>query len=145
MRYNRSADYVPLSNATILSRLLAAMHPPARFADATFSSYEAHTPSQAEALHIAQAFAERLRTPRPLTTRLRRMLGRQQRPEWQGLYFVGPAGTGKTHLLTAMYHALPPEVPCAFLHSSTLFRATTPPERHADAVADQYACCVLTR
>ncbi len=47
-------------------------------------------------------------------------------------------GTGKTHLLAAMYHALHPDVPCAFLHSSTLFRTTAPPDRYAAAVAERY-------
>jgi cell division protein ZapE len=54
---------------------------------------------------------------------------------------VGPVGTGKTHLIAAMYHALHPDVPCAFLHSSTLFRTTVPPVRYAEALADR--CDVL--
>jgi cell division protein ZapE len=55
----------------------------------------------------------------------------------QGLYLVGPVGTGKTHLLAATYHALTPEVPAAFLHASTLFRLTEHPTAFAARVADR--------
>ena len=112
-----------------------ASSPPVRFADATFDTYQATTPSQVQALDAAQAFAERLlRTRTSLTARIRRVIGGSA-PSSQGLYFVGPVGTGKTHLLAAMYHTLHPDVPCAFLHSSALFRTTAPPERFADDLA----------
>ena len=61
-----------------------------------------------------------------------------------GLYLVGPVGTGKTHLLASIYHALTdPETPgarpvsCAFTHSSDLFRSTLTPEAYADSIADR--------
>ena len=54
-----------------------------------------------------------------------------------GLYLVGPVGTGKTHLLASIYRALHPGVPCAFVHSSQLFRATERPEDYARALADR--------
>lgn len=120
-----------------------SMPPPARFADATFGTYEAGTPSQAEARDAARRFADRLRTRPSFTQWLRRLFGSRTRPDAHGLYFVGPVGTGKTHLLAAMYHALHPAVPCAFLHSSTLFRTTVPPDRYAAAVAARYEVLCL--
>ena len=59
-----------------------------------------------------------------------------------GLYLVGPVGTGKTHLLASIWHALvTPDggqsaVPCAYTHSSALFRAQETPEAYADRVAE---------
>ena len=116
---------------------------PERFQDATFESYEPQTPSQAEALHVARGFvAEQRRSP-SWTERIGRLLGIEKDGQPQGLYLVGPAGTGKTHLLAATYNALAPKVPCAFLHSSTLFRQTEPPNTFAHRLADQYAVCCL--
>lgn len=117
------------------------MTPPERFTGATFASYQPETPSQAAALQVARSFADQLRARPSLPERLRRLFTRSNAPDWQGLYFVGPVGTGKTHLIAAMYHALHPDVPCAFLHSSTLFRTTVPPARYASAIADR--CNVL--
>lgn len=108
--------------------------PPRRFATARFASYHAEAPSQADALEAAQAFVARLRAAYRPGRRLRRLLGRQA-PLPGGLYLVGPVGTGKTHLLVAMYHALHPGVPCAFLHASTFFRRTDTPEAFAAYVA----------
>jgi cell division protein ZapE len=115
---------------------------PERFRDATFDAYEPRTPSQAVALRAAQeAVARQRRTP-SWTERLRRWVGAaSSRPS--GLYLVGPAGTGKTHLLAATYHALTPAVSCAFLHSSTLFRQTEPPDTFAHRLADTHAVCCL--
>ena len=116
---------------------------PERFRDATFESYEPQMPSQAEACRVAQRFvAEQRRVP-SWTERLKHLLGTRNDDGPQGLYLVGPAGTGKTHLLAATYNALTPEVPCAFLHSSTLFRQTEPPDTFAHRLADQYAVCCL--
>lgn len=116
---------------------------PERFRDATFESYEPRTPSQVEALQGAQRFAAEQRRDPSWPERVRQFIGmgRDSRP--QGLYLVGPAGTGKTHLLAATYNALAPEVPCAFLHSSTLFRQTDPPQDFANRLADEYALCCL--
>ena len=116
---------------------------PERFRDATFERYEPQTPSQAEALRVARAFVEKLRRSPSWAERLGRLLGGADDRLPHGLYLVGPAGTGKTHLLAAMYNALAPEVPCAFLHSSTLFRQTEPPDAFARRVADRYAVCCL--
>jgi len=116
---------------------------PQRFQDATFESYEPQTPSQAEALRVAKSFvAEQCRSP-SWTERIKRFLGGGDEGRPQGLYLVGPAGTGKTHLLAAMYNAFVPDLPCAFLHSSTLFRQTEPPDAYAHRLADQYGVCCL--
>jgi len=116
---------------------------PERFRDATFESYEPQTPSQAEALQGAQRFAAERRRDPSWTERVRQFLGAGRDGRSQGLYLVGPAGTGKTHLMAATYNALAPEVPCAFLHSSTLFRQTDPPQDFANRLADEYALCCL--
>ncbi len=116
---------------------------PERFRDATFESYEPQTPSQAEALRVARAFVAELRRTPSWAERLRALLGAADERLPQGLYLVGPAGTGKTHLLAATCNALMPERACAFLHSSTLFRQTEPPDAFAHRLADQYAVCCL--
>jgi len=116
---------------------------PDRFRDATFEAYEPKTPDQAAALRAARSFvAEQRRTP-SWTERLRRLVGAGNGDRTRGLYLVGPAGTGKTHLLAAIYNALTPTVPCAFLHSSTLFRQTEPPAAFAHQLADAHAVCCL--
>ena len=122
------------------------MQPPRRFASATFDAYRAQEPSQTAALEEARAFVRRIRERQGLGSRLRRSLARWTgRPptSWRGLYLVGPVGTGKTHLLAAAYHALCPDVPCAFLHASQLFRATEPPEAFARRLAKRYRVLCL--
>lgn len=131
----------PPPHCAIASLLPASLAPPDRFAAATFKTYRPTTPSQSAAWRIARTFAEQLRPPNAFSDRLRRFFGASAAPDWHGLYFVGPVGTGKTHLIAAMYHALHPDVPCAFLHSSTLFRTTAPPPRYAEALAAR--CDVL--
>ena len=116
---------------------------PERFRDATFESYAPQMPSQAEALRVVQGFvAEQRRVP-SWTERIKGLLGMGGDGRSRGLYLVGPAGTGKTHLLAATYNALTPEIPCVFLHSSTLFRQTEPPDAFAHRLADEYAVCCL--
>ncbi|HLT46641.1 MAG TPA: AFG1/ZapE family ATPase [Rubricoccaceae bacterium] len=120
--------------------------PPERFRGASFASYRPQTPSQDRALQEARRFAERVRR-RHLQPRFLRWL----RPEDElgaGLYLVGPVGTGKTHLLAALYGALhgsgdAPQVPCAFVHSSALFRATARPEDYAKALAERFDVLLL--
>ncbi|MDX1420674.1 MAG: AFG1/ZapE family ATPase, partial [Rubricoccaceae bacterium] len=115
--------------------------PPARFHGASFAGYRPQTPSQDRALQEARRFAERVRR-RHGRPRLFRWL----RPDdglGAGLYLVGPVGTGKTHLLAALYGALHPGVPCAFVHSSTLFRATARPEDYARALAERVDVLLL--
>ncbi len=119
------------------------MVPPARYADSTFAAYVPQTQSQHDALDAARAFVAHLQKQSRRRLRLGRALRRRSRAEWKGLYLVGPVGTGKTHLLAAMYFALHPQVPCAFMHSSELFRASTPPERYADELAAAYRVLCL--
>jgi cell division protein ZapE len=119
------------------------MTPPSRFDDATFATYRTKTASQEAALDAAQAFVERMQAPRSLTDRLRQWVGGDATDTPQGVYFVGPVGTGKTHLLAAIHHALTPAVPCAFLHSSALFRQTASPTDYGNALADRVDVCCL--
>ena len=116
---------------------------PERFRDATFESYEPQMPSQAEACRVARRFVAEQRRVSSWAERLKHLLGMRDDGGPRGLYLIGPAGTGKTHLLAATHNALTPEVPCAFLHSSTLFRQTEPPDAFAHRLADQYAVCCL--
>ena len=115
--------------------LPARFSPPARFADATFESYHARTSEQARACSAVQQFAEQTQKKPTWGERLRRLVGKGPAAP-RGLYLVGPVGTGKTHLLAAACHALAPEVPCAFLHSSTLFRSAEHPEHFARRLAE---------
>lgn len=120
-----------------------SLAPPARFADARFRLYRPQTEAQEDALEKARAFVRlaRIRYERPgwFGLKPRRKTGLRG-----GLYLVGPVGTGKTHLLTSIYHALStPEtpgatpIPCAFTHSSALFRATETPEAYAERIASR--------
>ena len=121
---------------------MPGLTPPDRFCSATFRTFEPRSASQADALDAARRFVQEQRRVPSWTERIGRWFGRgPSRPE--GLYLLGPAGTGKTHLLAAMHHALTPEVPCAFLHSSTLFRRTEPPDAFARRLAESYAVCCL--
>ncbi|MFN3598001.1 MAG: AFG1/ZapE family ATPase [Rubricoccaceae bacterium] len=115
--------------------------PPARYDDTRFADYVPQNASQAEALEKARRFVRlaRVRYARPAWFRLR---PRRRTGLRGGLYLVGPVGTGKTHLLAAIYRALTDPVtsgatpvPCAFTHSSALFRASETPEDYAAAIA----------
>ena len=118
------------------------MTPPARFADATFEGYHAQTADQQRARSAVQQFAEQMREKPSWGTRLQRLFGNEPATP-HGLYLVGPVGTGKTHLLAAACHALAPEVPCAFLHSSALFRSAEHPEHFAQRLAATYRVVCL--
>ena len=117
-----------------------ALRPPSRYDSARLGSYVPQTEGQAEARDKARRFVRlaRVRYGRPSWMRLfKRDDGLRG-----GLYLVGPVGTGKTHLLASIFHALDaPEggqkpVPCAYTHSSALLRAVEPPEAYADRVAE---------
>jgi cell division protein ZapE len=118
------------------------MRPPERFSTASFDTYEAQEPSQAAAVEVAKDFVDDVRRRLSLGGRIRRLLGRRD-GSWSGLYFVGPVGTGKTHLLASVYSALHPEVPCAFFHASALFRMTEPPLEFARKLAANYRILCL--
>ncbi len=115
--------------------------PPPRFDEATFASYRPQNPAQATALTGAQAFAERVRARYDGPAFLRWL--KRDASLRSGLYLVGPVGTGKTHLLVSIYRTLHPDVPCAFLHSSALFRATETPETYAKRLAASYRVLLI--
>ncbi|MEM1126967.1 MAG: cell division protein ZapE [Bacteroidota bacterium] len=108
--------------------------PPPRFSEATFATYVAQNTSQEAATEAAQALVADIRARQGWWARFR---ARWAPPAWNGLYLVGPVGTGKTHLMVSMYHALVPEVPCTFLHSSELFRTSKTPEAFARDLAEE--------
>lgn len=88
------------------SEMVAALTPPPQFADATFDSYRADPeyPSQQEAKDYLQAFAGGGR-PAERGGLFRRA---KKQPETKpGVYLDGGFGVGKTHLLAAVYHAMP--------------------------------------
>ena len=78
--------------------LVAGLVPPPAFADARFSTYvpDPRQPTQLEALQVLEGFA------RPPT---RRRFGRTAAPGPAGVYLDGGFGVGKTHLLSALWHA----------------------------------------
>lgn len=107
---------------------------PARYAHATFARYDAQTSSQHQAVAEARALADRVRA----ATHARRLVARLKGLPpvgTKGLYLVGPVGTGKTHLLAAIYHALHPGIPCVFMTARALFRSTHTPEQDAVRLA----------
>ena len=77
------------------AQLVASLTPPPHFAHATFSSYvpDPAYPSQTLALGAAKDFAKGAS-------------GKRRRSAGAGLYLDGGFGVGKTHLLTAMAHAV---------------------------------------
>lgn len=102
--------------------LRAGFVPPPRFADKRFAGYRpdpAH-PSQGAAVSALRAFAAELRARADgVGGRLRRALGR--RPRGRGVYLDGGFGTGKTHLLAALWHEAPR--PAAYLSFDELVYA----------------------
>ncbi|MGB3544446.1 AFG1/ZapE family ATPase [Rubrivirga sp.] len=112
------------------------LRPPSRYDDARLESYVPQNESQREARGKASNFVRLVKV-------------REGRPAWLklfqrddglrgGLYLVGPVGTGKTHLLASIWHALEGDgIGCAYIHSSALFRATEPPDVWADQIAQR--------
>jgi len=120
------------------------MHLPDRFSSATFDTYKIQESSQFKALEDARNFVEYIRKrPTGLRRKVKTLFSRSAAPNWKGLYLVGPVGTGKTHLLSSMYHALQPDIPCAFLHSSEFFRIPEHPEAFARRLARTYQVLCL--
>ncbi|WP_127817884.1 cell division protein ZapE [Microbacterium sp. CPCC 204701] len=86
------------------TEMVAALVPPPQFADATFETYRADPayPSQQEAKDLLAVFSG---ATAPVKSGLFR---RAKRPEVKpGVYLDGGFGVGKTHLLAAVYHAMP--------------------------------------
>lgn len=86
--------------------MLASLVPPPQFDDATFESYRADEayPSQQEAKELLTTFA----VGAPAAKRGGLFSRRPKTPELKpGVYLDGGFGVGKTHLLAAIYHAVP--------------------------------------
>jgi cell division protein ZapE len=88
------------------TEMLAALVPPPQFDEATFDSYRADPqyPSQQEAKDLLETFAGG-GAPAARGGLFRRA---KKAPETKpGVYLDGGFGVGKTHLLAAIYHAMP--------------------------------------
>ncbi|MGZ0067811.1 cell division protein ZapE [Microbacterium arborescens] len=88
------------------AEMLGALVPPPQFDEATFDSYRADPqyPSQQEAKDLLEAFAGG-GAPAARGGLFRRA---KKAPETKpGVYLDGGFGVGKTHLLAAIYHAMP--------------------------------------
>lgn len=86
--------------------MVASLVPPPQFADATFDSYRADPafPSQQDAKATLMAFAG-LGAPQERGGLFRR--AKRTPDPLPGVYLDGGFGVGKTHLLAAIYHAMP--------------------------------------
>jgi cell division protein ZapE len=88
------------------AEMVEALVPPPQFSDATFETYRADAafPSQQEAKDLLTAFAGG-----GAPAKRGGLFSRPKRaPELKpGVYLDGGFGVGKTHLLAAVYHALP--------------------------------------
>ncbi len=115
---------------------------PPRYAHATFEAYDPQTDSQAEALAAAQSFADEIESVSGVRKLWARISGTRALP-YRGVYLVGPVGTGKTHLMAALYHALHPRIRCAFLPTGELTRTTETPDAFAERVAKEYRVLLL--
>ncbi|MDE0545501.1 cell division protein ZapE [Microbacterium sp. C7(2022)] len=87
------------------AEMVAALVPPPQFSEATFDTYRADAdyPSQQEAKELLRTFAGG--APMERTGLFRR--AKKQAPLKPGVYLDGGFGVGKTHLLAAVYHAMP--------------------------------------
>ncbi len=115
---------------------------PPRYAHATFDAYDPQTVSQAEALQAARAFAAEIESVSGARKLWARLSGTRALP-YRGVYLVGPVGTGKTHLMAALHHALHPRIPCAFMPTGDLTRTTETPDAFAARVARDYRVLLL--
>lgn len=88
--------------------MVAALVPPPQFGGATFESYRADPayPSQQDAKERLQAFAGGGGVAAPARGGLFRR-AKKVDPVKPGVYLDGGFGVGKTHLLAAIYHAMP--------------------------------------
>ncbi|GAA1951310.1 cell division protein ZapE [Microbacterium deminutum] len=88
------------------AEMVAALVPPPQFADATFDTYRADAafPSQQHAKDLLISFAGGAAQERGGGFFRRAKRGPELKP---GVYLDGGFGVGKTHLLAAVYHAMP--------------------------------------
>ncbi|PRX51340.1 cell division protein ZapE [Prauserella shujinwangii] len=90
--------------------LITTLVPPPRFDAVRFGTYVPNPdePSQADAVRVCSAFAERVRSPRRERSGWRALFGRgKAEPGPPGLYLDGGFGVGKTHLLASLWHEVP--------------------------------------
>lgn len=89
------------------SEMVNALVPPPQFDGATFDSYRSDPayPSQQEAKELLQTFAVGAPTTSERGGFFRR--AKKADPVKPGVYLDGGFGVGKTHLLAAIYHAMP--------------------------------------
>ncbi|MDQ1113720.1 cell division protein ZapE [Microbacterium testaceum] len=87
--------------------MVNALVPPPQFDAATFESYRADDayPSQQEAKVLLQEFSGKQAAPAKKGGFFRR--AEKAAPVKPGVYLDGGFGVGKTHLLAAIYHAMP--------------------------------------
>jgi cell division protein ZapE len=83
--------------------LIAGLVPPPLFAGVRFDTYrpDPAEPTQAAAVAALTEFAQRVAAPR------RRRRFRRSAEQGRGIYLDGGFGVGKTHLLAALWHAVP--------------------------------------
>jgi cell division protein ZapE len=88
------------------AEMVASLVPPRQFRDATFDTYRPDPayPSQQEAKQTLAAFTSPV--PAPAKGGLFRK-PKKMAPAKPGVYLDGGFGVGKTHLLAAVYHAMP--------------------------------------
>ena len=88
------------------AEMVAALVPPPQFADATFDTYRADAafPSQQEAKDLLISFSGGGASAKRGGLFSRAKRGPELKP---GVYLDGGFGVGKTHLLAAVYHAMP--------------------------------------
>jgi cell division protein ZapE len=87
-------------------QILGGLVPPPQFSDSSFANYlpDPAQPTQSAARDALVAFSDRINAGRP--RRSKGLFGRGQPPESRpGVYLDGGFGVGKTHLLTALWHA----------------------------------------
>jgi cell division protein ZapE len=108
---NRAVHHLIDRAPTVPTRaLIGGLVPPPLFAAASFDSYrpDPAEPSQAEAVRALQAFARTVAAP---AHKAGRKVGRHRhhpgQGEPRGVYLDGGFGVGKTHLLAALWHAVP--------------------------------------
>src|SRR5690606_17889699 len=89
------------------AEILASIVPPPQFRDPSFESYRADDayPSQEEAKQLLMRFAGRSAEPVKRGGLFSR--AKKVEPLKPGVYLDGGFGVGKTHLLAAIFHAMP--------------------------------------
>lgn len=87
--------------------MVAALVPPPQFDEATFATYRADDayPSQQEAKDLLETFSSGRTAAAARGGFFRR--AKREAPMKPGVYLDGGFGVGKTHLLAAIYHAMP--------------------------------------